>query len=52
MQIYQAVKLKINVQDKGRDGVDWVNLAEDRSNWLDLGSTVSNLWVLFNVGSS
>jgi len=32
--------------------MDWINLTEDGSNWLDLGSTVSNLWVPFNASNS
>jgi hypothetical protein len=28
------------------DGVDWINVAQDRDQWRALVNTVLNLWVL------
>jgi hypothetical protein len=27
------------------DGIDWIDLAQDRDQWRDLVNTVMNLWV-------
>jgi hypothetical protein len=29
----------------GREGVDWMHLAQDRDQWQALANTVMNLWV-------
>jgi hypothetical protein len=37
--------IKIDLREIGWDGVDCVNLAQDRDNWRALGYTVMNLRV-------
>jgi hypothetical protein len=38
--------IKINLGEIGWDGVDWIELAQDRDQWKALVNTVMNLWVL------
>jgi hypothetical protein len=44
--------IKIDVREKGWDGMDWINLAQDGDQWKDLVNMVMNLWVLKMVGIS
>jgi hypothetical protein len=37
--------IKIDIREIGCDGVDWVNLAQDRDQWRALVNTVMNLLV-------
>jgi hypothetical protein len=37
--------VKINLIDIGWDGLDWINLAQDKDQWRALVNTVMNLWV-------
>jgi hypothetical protein len=37
--------IKTDLRESGRDGVDWVNLAQDRDYWRALVNTVMNLRV-------
>jgi hypothetical protein len=37
--------IKIDLREIGWDGVDWINLAEDRDQWRTLVNTVLNLQV-------
>jgi hypothetical protein len=37
--------IKIDLRDIERDGMDWVDLAQDRDQWRPLVNTVMNLWV-------
>jgi hypothetical protein len=37
--------IKINLRETGWDGMDWIDLAQDRDRWRALGNTVMNLWV-------
>jgi hypothetical protein len=37
--------IKIVLRDVGWDGVDWINLAQDRDNWRVLVNKVMNLRV-------
>jgi hypothetical protein len=37
--------IKIDVREIGLDGVDWIDLAEDRDQWRALVNTVMNLRV-------
>jgi hypothetical protein len=34
----------------GWDGMDWIDLAQDRDQWRALVNTVKNLWVPYNSG--
>jgi hypothetical protein len=38
--------IKIDLREIGFGDVDWINLAQDRDMWMDLVSTVMNIWVL------
>jgi hypothetical protein len=38
--------IKMDLREIGRDGVDWVDLAQDRDHWRALVNTVMNLRVL------
>jgi hypothetical protein len=37
--------IKIDLRERGWDGVDWVDLAQDRDQWRALVNTVMNLRV-------
>jgi hypothetical protein len=37
--------IKMDIREKGWDGVDWINVAQDRNQWRALANTVMNLWV-------
>jgi hypothetical protein len=36
---------KMYLREMGWDGVDWIDLAEDKDQWRALMNTVINLWV-------
>jgi hypothetical protein len=36
--------IKIDLGEIGWDGVNWVDLAQDRDQWRALVNTVMNLW--------
>jgi hypothetical protein len=37
--------IKIDIREIGWDGMDWIDLAQDREQWRALVNTVMNLWV-------
>jgi hypothetical protein len=37
--------IKVDLRDIERDGVDWIELAQDMDQWRALVNTVMNLWV-------
>jgi hypothetical protein len=37
--------IKMYLKGIGWDGMDWINLAQDRDQWRALVNTVMNLWV-------
>jgi hypothetical protein len=37
--------IKMNLKETGWDGVDWIDVAQDRDQWRALVNTVLNLWV-------
>jgi hypothetical protein len=37
--------IKMNLRERGWDGVDWIELAQDRDQWRALVKTVMNLRV-------
>jgi hypothetical protein len=41
----QKYYIKIDLRDIGWDGVDWINLVQDRDQWRALVNTVMNLLV-------
>jgi hypothetical protein len=42
--------IKIYLKVEGWDGMDWIDLAQDRDQWRDLVNTVMNLRVPQNAG--
>jgi hypothetical protein len=37
--------IKTYLMETGLEGVDWINLAQDRDRWRALANTAMNLWV-------
>jgi hypothetical protein len=37
--------IRMDLEDIGWEGVDWMHLGEDRDHWQALVNTVMNLWV-------
>jgi hypothetical protein len=37
--------IKMDLREIGLDGVDWIDMAQDRDQWRDLVNTVLNLQV-------
>jgi hypothetical protein len=37
--------IKMDLREIGWDGVDWIDIAQDRDQWRALVYTVLNLWV-------
>jgi hypothetical protein len=37
--------IKMDLGDIGWHGVDWIDLAQDRDQWMTFVNTVLNLWV-------
>jgi hypothetical protein len=42
--------IKIDLREIGWDGIDLIDLAQDRDQWRALVNTVVNLWVPQNAG--
>jgi hypothetical protein len=42
--------IKMDLREIGWDGVDWIDMAQDRDQWRDLMDTVLNLRVPQNAG--
>jgi hypothetical protein len=40
----------MNLREIGWDGVDWIDMAQDREQWVALVNTVLNLRVSYNGG--
>jgi hypothetical protein len=36
---------KMDLQEVGRGGIDWINMAQDRNRWQALVNVVVNLWI-------
>ena len=41
--------IKMDPQEVGCGGMDWIKLAQDRNRWQALVNAGMNLWVPFNV---
>jgi hypothetical protein len=37
--------IKMDLREIGWDGMDWIDVAQDRDQWRTLVNTVMNLWV-------
>jgi len=37
--------IKVDLQEMGCGGVDWIDLVQDRDRWQALVNTVMNIWV-------
>jgi hypothetical protein len=42
--------IKMDLRQRGWDGVDWIDMAQDRDQWRALVNTVLNLRVPLNAG--
>ena len=42
--------IKMDLQEEGCRGMDWIKLAQDRDRWLALVNVVMNFQVLQNTG--
>jgi hypothetical protein len=42
--------IKMDLREIGWDGVDWIDMAQDRDQWRALVNTVLNLRVSYNAG--
>jgi hypothetical protein len=40
-----ADNIKMDLREIGWDGVDWIDVAQDKDQWRALLKTVMNLWV-------
>jgi hypothetical protein len=43
--------IKMNIQEVGRGGMDWIQLAQDRGRWRALVNAVMNIRVPKNAGN-
>jgi hypothetical protein len=43
--------IRMDLKKTGREGVDWIHLAQDRDRWRAVVNTVMNLWVLEKTGN-
>jgi hypothetical protein len=41
----RADNIKMNLRDIKRDGIDWIDLAQERDKWRALVNMIMNLWV-------
>jgi hypothetical protein len=46
----QVDNIIIYLREIGWDGMDWIDLAQDRDQWRALVNTVINIWVPQNAG--
>jgi hypothetical protein len=42
--------IKMDLREIRWDGMDWIDLAQDRDQWRALVNTVMNIWVPLNAG--
>ena len=40
--------IKMDIQELGCGGMDWINLVQDRDRWRALANARTNLWVQIN----
>jgi hypothetical protein len=43
--------IKMDLQEVGFWGMDWMDLAQDRDRWQELVNAVMNIWVPQNAGN-
>jgi hypothetical protein len=42
--------IKINLREIGWDGMDWIDLVQDKDQWRAFVNTVMNIWDLLKAG--
>jgi hypothetical protein len=42
--------IRMDIQEVECGGIDWIDLAQDRDRWPDLGNAVMNLWLASQEG--
>jgi hypothetical protein len=47
----RIIRIKMDLQEVGCEGMDWIDLARDRDNWRAVVSAVMNPRVPLNTGS-
>jgi hypothetical protein len=45
LQVNYTNNIKMDLREIGWDGVDWMDMVQDRDQWRTLVNTVLNLWV-------
>ena len=43
--------IKMDLQEVGYEGMDWIDVAQDRDRWRTLANVVMKLWVPYNAGN-
>jgi hypothetical protein len=41
--------IKVDLRERGWDGMDWINVAQDRGQWMAFVSTIMNFRVPQNI---
>jgi hypothetical protein len=45
MELRETDNIKMELRETGRDGMDWIDLAQNRDQWRALVNMMINLWV-------
>jgi hypothetical protein len=50
--VFQLICIKMDLREIGWDGMDWIDLPQDRDHWMALLNTVINFWFHKMLGNS